>query len=91
MMILYEPVMAARSEPNGTSGIVEATSRSPPDNATEPHQVQMAPLSKMRRRVLPGHKSSVLEQEPVRDQNLGFLSYPHRFSKETKENFMEKD
>jgi putative transposase len=25
MMILYEPAMAARSEPNGTSGIVEAT------------------------------------------------------------------
>jgi transposase len=25
MMILYEPAMAARSEPNGTSGIVEVT------------------------------------------------------------------
>ena len=36
MMILYEPAMAARSEPNGTSGITRVTKRSPPDNATEP-------------------------------------------------------
>jgi hypothetical protein len=39
MMILYEPAMDARSEPNGTSSFVGVTWRSPPDNATEPHDV----------------------------------------------------
>jgi len=36
MMILYEPAMAARSEPNGTSGVVGVTQMSQPENATEP-------------------------------------------------------
>jgi hypothetical protein len=36
MMTLYAPSRGARSEPNGTSGIVGGTSRSPPDDATEP-------------------------------------------------------
>jgi hypothetical protein len=35
MMILYDPVTGARSEPNGTSGMTVATRRLPPDNATE--------------------------------------------------------
>jgi len=48
-------------------------------------------VKEVERRVLPDHKSLALEQEPVRAQYLGLLSYPQRFYKEAKERFKEKD
>jgi len=55
------------------------------------HQLQMVTLSEIRRRVLPDHKSLVLEQAPVRAQYLELLSYSQRFYKEARERFKEKD